>query len=381
MICGVIKESASENRVAVTPQTVEKLSKIGLKIIIEKELGTHLNWKDACYVNAGAKALSRDEVIEQSDLLLCVEAPSPEILNKLPRGTTVIGFLDPFRQSKTVDALCENRLTSISVEMVPRSTYAQKFDALSSQASLAGYAAVTLAAERSQRIMPMMTTPAGTIKPLKVFIIGVGVAGLQAIATARRLGARVEAFDTRPVVEEQVKSLGAKFVKIDLGETGETENGYARELTPGQLQIQQREMQKVCINSDIVITSALLFGRPAPKLINKETIEAMAAGSIIVDMAASGGGNADGTVLDEEVNVNGVTIIGHKNLARCYPLNSSEMYASNLHSLLNDILVKNDEGHLALKKDSDILQSCMITERGEIRNKQLRQHYISEGIS
>ncbi|NQZ58733.1 MAG: NAD(P) transhydrogenase subunit alpha, partial [Lentisphaeraceae bacterium] len=353
---------------------------LGLKIIVEKDLGTHLNWSDTCFVNARAKVLSREEVIEQSELLLCLEPPGIKTLKKIPRGTIIIGFLDPFSNSKIVDAFCDNRLTSISVEMVPRSTYAQKFDALSSQSSLAGYAAVTLAAERSNRIMPMMTTPAGTIKPLKVFVIGVGVAGLQAIATARRLGARVQAFDTRPVVEEQVKSLGAKFVKIDLGETGETENGYANALTEAQLQIQQREMEKVCINSDIIITSALLFGRPAPKLINTVTINAMASGSIIIDMAASGGGNVEGMVLNKETVINGVTIIAHKNLARCYPLNSSEMYASNLHALLGDILEKNNDGHLTLKKESDILQSCLITERGEIRNKQLRQHYKSEGV-
>ena len=227
--------------------------------------------------------------------------PAPDEIRRLKDGSIHVSYLDPFHEKQLVQALAEHGVSALSMEMIPRTTLAQKMDALSSQASLAGYAAVVLAAERLTRIFPMMMTPAGTIQPARVFIIGAGVAGLQAIATARRLGARVEAFDTRPAVEEQVRSLGARFVEVDLGETGQTKDGYARELTPQQLQKQRDAMAKVCAQSDVVITTAQVFGRKAPLIVTREMIDGMKPGSIDVDMAVESGGNVEGSLRGDEI--------------------------------------------------------------------------------
>jgi len=257
------------------------------------------------------------------------------------------------------------------MEMIPRSTIAQKMDALSSQANLAGYVTVILAAERINKILPMMMTPSGTIAPARVFIIGVGVAGLQAIATAKRLGARVEAFDTRPVVEEQVQSLGAKFVKIDLGETGQTKDGYAKALTPEQIKKQQDGMAKICANADIVITTAQLFGRKAPVIVTKEMVAQMKPGSIIVDMAVESGGNVEGSKVDEEVDVNGVRILGLGNLPGRVAVHASQMYSSNLVNFVEsfwDVEAKK----FNLKLEDDIIKGCLITHNGEVVNEMIK---------
>ena len=236
---------------------------------------------------------------------LVLSCSRQEDLDKIKPGTLHISFLDPFNEKALIDDLAKRDISAISMEMIPRSTLAQKMDALSSQANLAGYAAVTMATDRMTKILPMMMTPAGTISPARFFIIGVGVAGLQAIATAKRLGARVEAFDTRPVVEEQVKSLGAKFVKVDLGEMSETDQGYAKELTPEQLDKQRQEMAKACARADVVITTAKLFGRKAPLILNNEVLDQMQPGSILIDLAVESGGNVEGSKVGEEVVTNG----------------------------------------------------------------------------
>jgi NAD(P) transhydrogenase subunit alpha len=270
--------------------------------------------------------------------------------------------------------LVEKNISAISMEMIPRITRAQKMDVLSSQANLAGYVAVILAAERLDKILPMMMTPAGTISPARVFIIGVGVAGLQAIATAKRLGARVEAFDTRPVVEEQVKSLGARFVKIDLGETGQTKDGYAKALTDEQLQKQREGMAKVCALSDIVITTAQLFGRKAPVIVTENMVRGMSKGSVIVDLAVEGGGNVAGSQIDRELDVDGVRIIGLGNLPGRVTVHASQMFSSNLYNLVEEFW-NAQEKRFELNFEDEIVKGCVITHQGKIVNEMIVKHY------
>jgi NAD(P) transhydrogenase subunit alpha len=260
------------------------------------------------------------------------------------------------------------------MEMIPRTTLAQKMDALSSQASLAGYVAVIKAADRLDQIIPMMMTPAGTLSPARIFVIGAGVAGLQAIATARRLGARVEAFDTRPVVEEQVQSLGAKFIKVDLGETGQTKDGYAKALTEEQLAKQREAMAQHCALSDIVITTAKLFGRKAPIIITADMVKGMKPGSVIVDLAAGSGGNVEGTVADQEVVVDGVRIIGIDNLPGEVAAHASQMYASNQANLLSHFWDAEKKAP-DLDSEDEILAGCLIVKDGEIVHPGIQKHY------
>ena len=271
-------------------------------------------------------------------------------------------------------ALAAKGVTSISMEMIPRSTRAQKMDALSSQANLAGYVTVVQAAYHSPKIMPMMMTPAGTIAPARVFVIGAGVAGLQAIATAKRLGARVEAFDTRPVVAEQVQSLGAKFVEIDLGDVGQTEQGYAQELTPEQLELQREGQKAVIAQSDVVITTAQLFGRAAPVIVGRDMVEAMKPGSVVVDMAVESGGNVEGSVMNEVVDINGVKVIGQGNLPGEVARNASEMYSNNLVNLLQEFWDE-EAKTLNLDPEDDIVRSCVITRDGAVVNETIKNIY------
>jgi NAD(P) transhydrogenase subunit alpha len=288
-----------------------------------------------------------------------------------------ISLLDPFNERELIDMFLAKKISTISMEMIPRITRAQKMDVLSSQANLAGYVSVILAAERLDKILPMMMTPAGTISPAKVFVIGVGVAGLQAIATAKRLGARVEAFDTRPVVEEQVKSLGARFVKIDLGETGQTKDGYAKALTEEQLQIQRDGMAKVCASSDVVITTAQLFGRPAPQIVTEEMVRGMQKGSVIVDLAVEGGGNVAGSQIDQEVDLGGVRIIGLGNLPGQVAVHASQMFSSNLYSLVEEFWSA-EEKRFDLNFEDEIIKGCVITHQGEIVNEMISNHYANK---
>ena len=257
------------------------------------------------------------------------------------------------------------------MEMIPRSTRAQKMDALSSQANLAGYVTVIQAAYHCPKIFPMMMTPSGTIAPSRVFVIGAGVAGLQAIATAKRLGARVEAFDTRPVVAEQVQSLGAKFVEIDLGDTGQTEQGYAKELTPEQIELQKEGQKKVISQSDIVITTAELFGRPAPRIVSRDMVEAMQPGSVVVDMAVETGGNVEGSVANQIVDLNGVRVVGQGNLPSEVARNASDMYSNNLFNLIDEFWDR-EETKLDLDPEDEIVQGCVITRGGAIVNETIK---------
>ncbi|MBL8013920.1 MAG: Re/Si-specific NAD(P)(+) transhydrogenase subunit alpha [Candidatus Omnitrophica bacterium] len=373
MRIGTIKETfPGEQRTALTPPSVAKLVKLGAHVVVEKGLGSTIGIDDAEFTKAGAQLDSKDNILSSCDILLRVRKPSSEDISRLKKGALHISFLDPFNERTLVNSLAGQGVSAISMEMVPRTTLAQKMDALSSQANLAGYVMVILAAERSNKIFPMLMTPAGTITPARVFVIGAGVAGLQAIATAKRLGARVEAFDTRPVVKEQVQSLGAKFIEIDLGETGQTKDGYAKALTQEQLDKQRQGMAKVCSQSDVVITTAQLFGRKAPIVVTKDMIAQMKAGSIVVDLAVESGGNVEGSKLNEEVTTtNGVRIIGLGNLPSRVAVHASQMYSSNLANLLEHFWDK-EQKLFKLNLDDEIIKGCLITHQGQIVNEQIK---------
>jgi len=359
-------------RVSLVPDSVKKLLRLdGVSVIVEK--GISEIFSDQEYMDAGATLMKRDEALKNADIILGVSKLDEVDLAKLKPGTLSISFLDLFSNKEYLKHLEDNKLSSISLEMVPRTTLAQKMDAVSSQASLAGYTAVIAGSEKMNKIFPMMMTPAGTIKPAKVFIIGAGVAGLQAIATAKRLGANVISFDTRPVVKEQVESLGAKFLVIDLGDTGQTEGGYAKALTKEQLEIQQREMAKVIQDSDLVITTAKLFGRKAPIIIKKEVVKGMKHGSVIVDLAASTGGNVEGTKVGEIVEIDGVKIIGDKHLPIRVSKDASIMLSSNMVNLIThfwDAKQKSFDYN-----DDEILEGCLFTKDGVLVNKKLKEVY------
>ena len=307
---------AGERRTSATPETVKKMIRLGAEVAIESGAGAAVGFDDSIYAELGAEIVTdRAGLLGSADMVLRLRKPEPDDIGMMKSGCIHVSYLDPFNERDLIKTLADKGITAISMEMIPRSTRSQKMDALSSQANLAGYVAVMLAAAQLPRIFPMLMTPAGTLKPAKVFIIGAGVAGLQAIATAKRLGARVTAFDTRPVVAEQVQSLGGKFLEIDLGDTGQTSDGYAKELTPEQVEIQRQAQKDVIADSDVVITTAQVFGRKPPVLVTKDMVEGMAPGSVIVDMAAETGGNVEGSVPDETVVVDGVTIVGTANLA------------------------------------------------------------------
>ena len=376
MQIGVLKETwPGEVRTSMVPANVAKLIKTGFSIVIEKNAGEASGFADTAYEEAGARIESdRGAILGSSQVLLGVRKFELAELDSIKKDTVCISFLDPYNEKQLVEAMATAGLTAISMEMVPRSTRAQKMDALSSQANLAGYVTVIQAASYSPKILPMMMTPAGTIAPARVFVIGAGVAGLQAIATAKRLGAKVEAFDTRPVVAEQVRSLGGKFVEIDLGDVGQTEQGYAKELTAEQLELQKEGQKKVIAESDIVITTAQLFGRAAPVLVTKDMIEGMRPGSVIVDMAVESGGNVEGSVAGEVVEVNGVKIVGQSNLPGEVANNASQMYSNNLTNLLQEFW-NEESGALELDPEDDIVMSCVITRSGSVVNEALQSIY------
>jgi len=363
---------AHERRVALIPDSVKQLTRAGLSVVVQAGLGEQAGFSDSEYTDAGASLSNdREALLQQGDIILRVRKPTPEDIDLIKSGAIHISYLDPYNEGALVDSLAKRGVTAISMEMIPRTTRAQKMDALSSQANLAGYVMVLLAASRLDRILPMMMTPAGTLSPARVFVIGAGVAGLQAIATAKRLGARVEAFDTRPVVAEQVRSVGAKFVEIDLGETGQTDEGYAKELTPEQLELQRLGMKDVISQSDVVITTAQLFGRPAPRIITKDMVDAMKPGGVIVDMAVDSGGNVEGSSPDETVVQNGVSIIGVSNLPAHVAKDASQMYSSNLYNLVSEYWDE-ENTKFNLDLDDDILKGCVITHAGEIVNEAIK---------
>ncbi len=360
-----------ELRVALTPSGAHRLVTLGLQPQVQVGLGKHANFSDSDYAEAGAKIMEDPEVLlADAGIILRIRSPDAADLKLLPAGSIHLSFLDPFNNRALVDALATHRVSALSLEMIPRTTLAQKMDALSSQANLGGYVAVLLAADALPRIFPMMITPAGTIPPAKVYVIGAGVAGLQAIATARRLGARVEAFDTRPVVAEQVQSLGARFTRIDMGATGQTEQGYARELTPEQREAQRQGMKKVVAGSDVVITTAQLFGRPAPSVLTRDMVEAMRPGSVVVDMAVESGGNVEGSELDQVVRIGGVQVIGFGNLPARVARDASEMLSANLCHLVAEFWDPQSQS-CKLDRSNAILRGCLVTHDGAVVNQAL----------
>lgn len=361
-----------ESRAALIPATVKKLVGLGAQIAIEPGLGRSIRIEDEAYTDVGATVSDSNTGYAEADLVIRLRRPAASDASRMREGAIVAGLLDPFTHGDVLRALAQRNISSIAMEMIPRTTLAQKMDVLSSQANLAGYVAVILAAERLDKILPMMMTPAGTIAPARVFVIGVGVAGLQAIATAKRLGARVEAFDTRPVVEEQVLSLGAKFVKIDLGETGQTKDGYAKELTPEQQELQRAGMAKACAQADVVITTAQLFGKPAPRIVTADMVAGMKPGSVIVDLAIETGGNVEGAQLDEEVLINGVRIIGLGNLPGRVAAVASQMYSANVGNLIEHFWDKNEK-RMQLRLDDEIMKGCLVTHAGEICHPMIRE--------
>ena len=364
-----------ETRVALIPEHIAKLTEMGAHMTVETGIGQKLNFSDEDYVKAGASLeADRSSLLQTADMVLRIRKPAMEEVDLLKAESTYVSLLDPFNERELIEALMKKRIASISMEMIPRITRAQKMDVLSSQANLAGYVAVIIAAERLDKIFPMMMTPAGTIAPAKVFVIGVGIAGLQAIATAKRLGARVDAFDTRPVVEEQVKSLGARFVKIDLGETGQTKDGYAKALTDEQLQKQREGMAKVCAAADVVITTAQVFGKKAPLIVTEDMVAGMSKGSVLVDLAVETGGNVAGSQVNKEVEVDGVRIIGLANLPGEVAINASQMFSSNLFALVAEFW-NEEEKRFVLDSEDEIIQGCVITHKGEVVNQMIANHY------
>lgn len=367
VVIGVPRETdPNERRVALVPDIVKRLVAQGYTVLVESNAGEAAHLLDAAYAAAGATIVDgHTGVFEQADLIVKVQKPTPEEIALLRRGQGLIAFLQPMVNTDLVRALQERGVTSFSMDAIPRTSRAQYMDALSSMATVAGYKSVLLAADHLAKFMPLLTTAAGNIPPAKVLVIGAGVAGLQAIATARRLGAVVEAYDTRPVVKEQVQSLGARFIEIDTGATDtQTAAGYAREATAAELAAQQAELARRSAKSDVIITTAAVPGRPAPRLISAETVEQMAPGSVIVDLAAETGGNCELTQPGKIIEHNGVTIIGTTNLPSTLPIHSSQMYAKNIQNLLGVLL--NKDGALVLNMDDDIVAGTVITKDGEV---------------
>ena len=360
-----------ETRVALIPDDVKKLVGMGFSLKVVSGAGVKTGFADDSYEKAGAQIIQNEQDGYDSEIVLRIL--KPQSAAGLKPDTLHLSYLDPFNEKELLRDFAQSGVQAVSLEMIPRTTLAQKMDVQSSQTSLAGYVAVVNAAARLPKILPMMVTPSGTINPARVFIIGVGVAGLQAIATAKRLGARVDAFDTRPVVEEQVKSLGATFVKIDLGEMGQTAQGYAKELTPEQIQKQREAQAKVCERSNIVITTAKVFGRKAPRLIGKDVVDRMQPGSIIVDMAVSTGGNVEGSKLFEEVVTdNGVIIMSGDFLERQVPFDASKMLSGNFTAFLSHFYDK-EAKEFKVNLEDEIMRGCLLTQGGKIIHERFKE--------
>ncbi|MDE6705744.1 MAG: NAD(P) transhydrogenase subunit alpha [Treponemataceae bacterium] len=365
------EKDARETRVALIPDDVKKLVPLGFECKVVSGAGAKSGFSDDAYVAAGATIVA-GEADGYGDSDIVVRIMKPDSIAGIKKDTLHLSYLDPFNEKDLLNEFAAAGIQAVSLEMIPRTTLAQKMDVQSSQTSLAGYVAVLNAAARLPKILPMMVTPAGTITPARVFIIGVGVAGLQAIATAKRLGARVDAFDTRPVVEEQVRSLGASFVKIDLGEMGQTAQGYAKELTPEQIAKQKEAQAKVCEKANIVITTAKVFGRKAPRLIEKNVLDRMQPGSIVVDMACGTGGNVEGSKLFEDVVTdNGVTIMSGDLLERQVPYDASKMFSGNITAFLTHFYDK-ETRELKVNLADDIMKGCLLTQGGAIIHERFK---------
>jgi NAD(P) transhydrogenase subunit alpha len=381
MIVGVPREMfPGERRVALVPAVIPNLAKAGIEVAVETNAGLEAGYPDAEYVAKGAKIISdRAELFRTADIItqvLCYGSNDRTGKADLPlfrRDQVLVGFLRPLGSIETIQDIAAKGVTAFSVELMPRTTRAQSMDALSSMATICGYKAALIAADTLPKIFPMLTTAAGTITPARVLIIGVGVAGLQAIATARRLGAVVSAYDVRPAVKEQVQSLGGRFVELPIeAKDAQDERGYARAQGEDFYRRQRELLGKVVAESDVVITTAVIPGKAAPILVTKEMVAGMASGSVIVDLAAERGGNCEVTKAGEKISVNGVTLIGSVNLASTVPYHASQMYARNLTAFLLH-LVK--DGKLQLNTADEIIRDTLLTQSGEVVNARLREFF------
>jgi len=373
MHIAVLAESLpGEDRVATTPDTVKSLVKAGATVTVEKKAGLKADFTDAAYEAAGAQLATRAAALKAAEALFCVRRPDDATLGKLKAGTLLIGLLEPHGATDFAQTCADAKINALAMEFTPRITRAQAMDALSSQSNLAGYRAVVEAATLYGRAFPMMMTAAGTIAPAKAFVMGAGVAGLQAIATARRLGAIVSATDVRPAAKEQVASLGAKFVAVEDEEfkAAETAGGYAKEMSDEYKAKQAELVANHIAKQDIVITTALIPGRPAPTLIDKAMVEAMKPGSVIIDIAAGNGGNCELTEADKVVEHNGVKIAGFSNLPGRLPADASQLLAKNLVNLFP--LLVGEEGGLAPHWDDDIIKGMALTKDGDIVHESLK---------
>jgi NAD(P) transhydrogenase subunit alpha len=378
MNTGVPKEVfPGESRAALIPGDIPPLLKAGLKVVIETGLGEAAGYPDAAYKEKGATiAGSRQEVFEQADIILQVrggganKAGFSDDLKLLRSGQHLISFLEPLVEPDLMTELAGHGVTAFSMELMPRISRAQSMDALSAMANIAGYKAVLLAASTMPRMFPMLMTAAGTITPARVFVIGAGVAGLQAIATAKRLGAKVEAYDVRPVVKDQVQSVGASFVELELDtDESEEKGGYARAMGEEFYRRQREEMAKVAARNDVVIATAAIPGKKSPLLVTRQAVESMQPGSVIVDLAAERGGNCELTQADQTVVENGVTILGPTNLAATVPYHASQMYSRNVTSFLRHMV---KDGTLQLDTEDEIVLETMVTRNGEVVHSRIR---------
>jgi NAD(P) transhydrogenase subunit alpha len=360
-IAAVRETAPNERRVALTPEIAKKLAAAGATVVMGYEAGRGAHFADDAY--ADAEAMADAQALARADVLLCVQPPSLESIAALREGAVVVGMLQPHASPDRVRALRDRRLTSFAMELLPRTTRAQAMDVLSSQAGMAGYKAVLIAASVSGKFFPMLTTAAGTIRPSKVLVIGAGVAGLQAIATARRLGAQVEGFDVRPETREQIESLGAKF--LDLGVSAAGEGGYARELTAEERAEQQRRLAEHIRGVDVIVTTAAVPGRRAPRIVTASMVEGMRRGSVLVDLAAETGGNCELTLPGETVEHKGVTVVGPVNLPSQGAIHASEMYARNLFNFVSLMLA---EGALRIDWDDELIAQSCLTHGGEVRH-------------
>ena len=373
MIVGVLKEVLDgENRVAITPQTVKDLLKSGLEVHIQAGAGESSFITDSNYENSGAKIVAdASSILSNSDLTIKVATATLDEIDQLKNGSAYISFIQTTRDTEAVKKLTQKNISAFSMHLIPRTTLAQSMDALSSQANVAGYKAVITGAMHLPVYMPLLMTAAGTIPPAKVLIIGAGVAGLQAIATAKRLGAQVEAFDVRPEVKEQVESLGAKFVEVaSENEEGVGEGGYAKETSDDYKEKQQALMKEHISKSDLVITTALIPGKPAPLLIPSGMVEAMKKGSVIVDLAAENGGNCQDTVAGEVKNKNGVTIDGTLNFPSTMQVHSSQLYAKNISTFISHMT---KEGAIEIDMEDEIISGSIFTHQGKITHEPTQQ--------
>ncbi len=365
MFIGALKEdNKGDDRVSISPETSKKLVEKGFKVILEKDAGNLSNYLDEQYLATGAKIETRENVLKNTDILLAVSSiPTEEILDQIKAKTTIIGTFSPYENYDNLKKLAVKELNVITLDLLPRISRAQSMDVLSSQSNLAGYKAVIEAAHLFKKALPMMMTAAGTIVPAKCLILGAGVAGLQAIATAKRLGCMVSAFDVRPEVEEQVKSLGAKFIKVENNDEKLSETGYAKEMSEDYKELQRDKIHQSAIESDIIICTALIPGKEAPKLIKKNTIEEMKKGSVIVDLAGISGGNTEGTVFGKTIEEKNTTIYSPKNLPSLLSNDSSLLYSKNLLNFLLQITDK--QGNLNINLDDELLINTLIVKNGK----------------